>query len=100
MMQLMHDDCSIDSFGPAPGGAVYTGKGAVSEYWQEFFKTFPHAHLEIEDIFGMGKRCVVRWTQSWMISEAEQVTVRGVGIFLLADSKIREQFSYIKGTVI
>jgi len=47
----------------------------------------------------MGKRCVMRWTQSWMTNEAEQATVRGVSIFLVVDNKIREQLSYIKGTI-
>ena len=44
---------------PPPMARLYSGKEAVTRFWQEFFAESPDAHLTIEDIFGMGFRCVM-----------------------------------------
>ncbi|MGP8337665.1 MAG: nuclear transport factor 2 family protein [Methanosarcinaceae archaeon] len=58
--QLLSDDCVFEDFIPAPDGAVYSGKEAIARYWEDFFRESPHAHIEIEEIFGFGKRCIMR----------------------------------------
>ena len=55
MMQLMSDDCVFENTDPAPDGAVYSGKEAVTQFWQDFFRELPNAHIEIEEIFGFGQ---------------------------------------------
>jgi len=50
MMQLMSDNCIFENSAPAPDGAVYSGKPAVTQFWQDFFRASPHAHMDIEDI--------------------------------------------------
>ncbi len=97
MMQLMSDDCVFENTDPAPDGTVYSGKAVVTQFWQGFFRDSPHAHIEIEEIFGMGLRCVMRWKYSWMDGEGKQGHVRGVDIFQVKDGLIREKFSYVKG---
>ena len=37
MMQLMSDDCVFENTAPAPDGTVYSGKEAVTQFWQDFF---------------------------------------------------------------
>jgi hypothetical protein len=66
MMQLVSDDCIFESTGPAPDGTVYSGKEAVTRFWQDFFRESPHAHIKIEQTFGFGIRCVMRWRYDWM----------------------------------
>ncbi len=61
MMQLMSDDCIFENTSPAPDGTVYSGKEAVTKFWQDFFRESPQAHIEIEEIFSLGLRCVMRW---------------------------------------
>ena len=97
MMQLMSDDCVFENTDPAPDGTVYSGKEAVTQFWQNFFRESPHAHIEIEEIFGMGKRCVMRWIYNWEDETGKKGHVRGVDIFQVREGLITEKFSYVKG---
>ena len=97
MMRLMSDTCVFENTHPAPDGTVYTGKEVVTQYWQEFFRQSPHAHIAIEEIFGLGERCIMRWRYSWVDLEGEKGYVRGVDIFLVRDGGIKEKLSYVKG---
>ncbi len=97
MMRLLSDTCVFENTHPAPDGTVYTGKEVVTQYWQEFFRQSPHAHIAIEEIFGLGERCIMRWRYSWVDLEGEKGHVRGVDIFLVRDGGIKEKLSYVKG---
>jgi len=59
MMQLMSDDCVFENTAPSPDGTLYSGKEAITQFWQDFFRESPHAHIEIEEIFGLTK--IDRW---------------------------------------
>lgn len=97
MMQLMSDDCVIESSDPAPDGAVYSGKKAVTQFWQGFFHESPQAQIEIEEIFSFGYRCIMRWRYDWVNKAGEKEYVRGVDIFRVKDGFISEKLSYVKG---
>jgi steroid delta-isomerase-like uncharacterized protein len=97
MMQLMSDDCIFDNTAPAPDGAVYKGKAAITQFWQEFFRESPQAHIEIEDIFGLGMRCIMRWRYDWVDGAGQKGHVRGVDIFQVKNGFISEKLSYVKG---
>ena len=91
MMHLLSEDCVIEGFAPAPNGAVNTGKEAIASYYAEFFDKFPNVQIKTEDIFGFGKRCVMRWKLEW---GAEHL--RGVDIVRVEDDLICERLSYAK----
>lgn len=97
IMQLMSDDCVFESNSPPPGGSVYTGRQEVSQFWQELFQTTSHAHLEIEDVFGFGSRCVMRWRCDWVNAAGEKRHNRGVDIIKEKGGLICELLSYMKG---
>lgn len=97
MMQLMSDDCVFENTHPAPDGTKYSGKEAVTRFWQEFFSESPDAHLTIEDIFGMGFRCVMLWRYDWVDEAGEKGHVRGVDVYQVKEGLIREKLSYVKG---
>ncbi len=97
MMQLMSDDCVFENTVPAPDGEVYSGKEAVTQFWQDFFRESPQAHIEIEEIFGLDKRCIMRWRYDWTDAAGEKGHVRGVDIFKVQDGFICEKLSYVKG---
>ena len=97
MMRLMSDDCVFENTYPAPDGAVYTGKQAVTQFWQDFFRESPQAHIEIEEIFGAGLRCIMRWRYDWVDAAGNQGHVRGVDIFRVKEGSICEKLSYVKG---
>ncbi|GAB4400376.1 MAG: nuclear transport factor 2 family protein [Anaerolineales bacterium] len=97
MMQLLTDDCVLETAGPAPDGAVRSGKAAVAEFWQDFFRRSPQARLKVEDVFGFGLRCVMRWRCDWVNASGEPGHVRGVDIFQVREHLICEHRSYVKG---
>ena len=98
MMQLVSDDCVFESPGPAPDGAVFSGKEAITQFWQGFFRQSPQAHLEIEEIHGLGFRCVVRWRYDWVDTAGRQGHVRGIDLYRVKNGSICEQMSYVKGS--
>lgn len=97
MMALMTDDCVFENTSPSPDGTRYAGKAAVTQFWQEFFAASPQARIEIEEIFGLGWRCVMRWRYDWGEAAGEAGHVRGVDIFTVRDGLISEKLSYVKG---
>ena len=97
MMRLTSDDCVFESTEPAPDGAKYSGKEVISQYWQSLFRESPNAHIEIEEIFGFGERCIMRWRYDWVDAAGKNGYVRGVDIFKVKTDSICEKFSYVKG---
>lgn len=97
MMALMTDDCVFENTSPSPDGTRYAGKEAVTQFWQEFFAASPQARIEIEEIFGLGWRCVMRWRYGWGDAAGQPGHVRGVDIFTVRDGLISEKLSYVKG---
>ena len=92
MMALMSEDCLFENTSPAPDGTAYKGQADVGQFWESFFQESLQAHIEIEEIFGFGERCVMRWQYSWGNGH-----VRGVDIFKVRDGLITEKLSYVKG---
>ena len=97
MMELMSEDCVFENTAPAPDGARYEGKGAVRQFWQDFFRASPQAHITIEEIFGLGKHCIMRWRYDWVDETGKKGHVRGVDIFQEKDGLLCEKLSYVKG---
>jgi ketosteroid isomerase-like protein len=97
MMARMSADCLFENTYPAPDGTPYVGKEAVSRFWEEFFQQSPNARIEVEEIFGLGNRCVLRWRYEWTDESGEKGHVRGVDIFKVRDGLICEKLSYVKG---
>jgi limonene-1,2-epoxide hydrolase len=97
MMNLMTDDCIFENTDPAPDGTVYRGKDSVTKFWEEFFRQSPNAHIKIEEIFGVGLRCVMRWRYDWEDAHGKKGHVRGVDIYQVKEGLIAEKLSYVKG---
>jgi hypothetical protein len=97
MMELMSDDCVFENTDPAPDGERYSGKEAVTRFWREFFRESPNAHIDIEDAFSLGLRCVIRWRYEWIDEAGLKGHVRGVDLFQVREGLIVEKLSYVKG---
>ena len=97
MLELMSDDCVLEDPAPAPDGKTYAGKEIISQFWEGFFLKSPQAHKEIEEIFGLGLRCVMRWSYTQENADGTFDRLRGVDIFQLKEGAIKEQLSYVKG---
>ena len=97
MMKRMSENCVFENTDPAPDGTRYAGKASVTQFWQNFFDESPNARIDIEEIFSLGNRCIMRWNYSWKDAEGKKGHVRGVDIFRVEDGLIAEKFSYVKG---
>jgi len=97
MMKLMSDDCVFENTSPAPDGTVYKGKGVVTQFWRDFFRESPSAHIVVEEIFGLGNHCIMRWRYDWVEVSGIKGHVRGVDIFKIKEGFISEKLSYVKG---
>jgi hypothetical protein len=97
MMKLISDDCVMDDFAGSPDGNKYSGKQEITRFWKDSFHLSPNIHIEIEDIFGFGYRCIMRWKYKWINDSGENQYIRGVDIYKVRDDLICEKLSYIKG---
>ena len=88
---LLDENCLFEAASPAPDGTLIKGRGAIIEALHVRFKKSADLRLEIEEIFGMGFRVVMRWCQS-----GGKIPLRGVEIFKVVDGLITEIFAYVK----
>ena len=97
MMALLTVDSVFENTYPPPDGARYVGQAAVRSFWEDFFKGASHIHLETEEIFALGDRCVMRWVYHWDNAAGQSGHIRGVDIYRLSGGLIAEKLSYVKG---
>jgi len=97
MMNLMSEDCVFETASPAPDGVAHSGKEAITRFLEGFFREAPQARIEIEEIFGFGNRCIMRWKYRWIDAAGQKDHVRGADIFKIEGGFIREKMSYVKG---
>ncbi|MGD2078475.1 MAG: nuclear transport factor 2 family protein [Chloroflexota bacterium] len=92
MTRLMSDDCLFEYFEPAPDGGVHHGKEAITSFWHEYFSKDAEAKIDIDEIFRLGERCILRWLDE----NGRANHIRGVDIFRVRHGAIRQQLSYAK----
>jgi uncharacterized protein (TIGR02246 family) len=97
MMRLMTEDCLFENTYPPPDGTRHEGQAAVRAFWEEFFRSSGKSRIEIEEIFGLENRCVMRWTYYWVDQAGQAGHIRGVDVYRLANGLIAEKLSYVKG---
>ncbi len=97
MMRRMTPDCVFENTFPAPDGGRFVGQAAVRSFWESFFEASRAPRLEVEEAFGLGERCVLRWTYHWREADGQLGRVRGVDVYRLRDGLIAEKLSYVKG---
>jgi ketosteroid isomerase-like protein len=90
-LSFLSDDCVFDATGPAPEGARHVGPDAIRSAWTGIFDDFS-SKFEPEETFAAGDRVVQRWRYDWGTGH-----VRGVDLFKVADGRITEKLSYVKG---
>ncbi|MBC7187716.1 MAG: nuclear transport factor 2 family protein [Calditrichaeota bacterium] len=95
--QLLDEDCVLETTGPAPEGNTLRGKGAVLAFWERFFRQMQDVRLEVEEVYGLGTRSLLRWRRHWTDAAGRTFRLRGVDIFKVVDGRICEQISYVKG---
>ena len=96
VMAAMTEDCVFENTYPPPDGGRCEGQAAVRAFWERFFAANPDAFFEVEEMFAVADRCVVRWIYR-KTKEGRPWYLRGVDVFRVRDGKVAEKFSYVKG---
>lgn len=97
MTALLSMDTVFENTAPAPDGMRYTGRAKVRAFWEEFFRGSASAHIEAEETFAAGDRCIMRWVYRWRDPRGRDGRIRGVDVYRLRDGLITEKLSYVKG---
>jgi len=97
MMALQTEDCVFENTYPPPDGARYAGQSAVRGFWEDFFHSSAESYIEVEEIFALGERVVMRWVYRWGDETGLAGHIRGVDLYRLQDGLIAEKLSYVKG---
>jgi ketosteroid isomerase-like protein len=93
LVDLVADDCIMESTQPAPNGTRYEGYDACVRFWQELIAD-PEGSFEPEDVLVSGDRATIRWR--YRFGDGEENTVRGVNLMHVRDGKIVEALGYVK----
>lgn len=88
---LWSDDCVFEDTQP-PDGIRHTGRESVLAACRDFFKHFPNAHFEVEEMTVLGDRAFVKRRYTWRDGHG-----RGVDLMRVRDGKVSESSVYVKG---
>jgi len=97
MLRFLTEDTVFENTDPPPDGERYEGKPVVGAFWREFFHGAQAQHIEIEEIFAVENRCVMRWVYRWQEPDGKSGHVRGVDVYTVRQGLIAEKLSYVKG---
>lgn len=97
LARLLRADCVFEAAEPAPDGTQYLGRDAVLQFLQATVDQLPPRQTVVEDAFGMGLHCVMRWRREWRDATGQTRRQRGVDIFKIENDLICERLTYIKG---
>jgi len=89
-LHLCADDIVFEGTTP-PDGLRVVGHDGLRAVWAPIFEN-PTTRVEVEDTFATKDRVVQRCLYSWGDGH-----VRAVDLYRVADGKITEKFSYVKG---
>jgi ketosteroid isomerase-like protein len=93
LVDLVAEDCVMESAQPAPNGIRYEGYDACLQFWQELIAD-PNGSFQPEDVVVSGDRATIRWR--YRFGEGDENTVRGVNLMHVRDGKIVEALGYVK----
>jgi ketosteroid isomerase-like protein len=94
LVDLVADDCIMESTQPAPNGTRYEGYHVCLRFWQELIAD-REGSFEPEDVIVADDRATIRWR--YRFGDGEEDTIRGVTLMHIRDGKIVETLGYVKG---
>jgi len=97
IVACLAEDAVFESTGPAPDGSRVEGREAIRAVWQEMFDGTRDASFTFEDSVVCGDRATARWRFAWTNADGSPGHVRGVDVLRVADGRIAEKLSYVKG---
>jgi ketosteroid isomerase-like protein len=96
LVDLVAEDCLMESAQPAPNGISYKGYDACLQFWQELIAD-PNGSFQPEEVVVSGDRATIRWR--YRFGEGDENSVRGVTLMHVRDGKIVEALGYVKAAL-
>jgi ketosteroid isomerase-like protein len=96
LVDLVAEDCVMESAQPAPNGSRYEGYDACLRFWQELIAD-PNGSFQPEDVVVSGDRATIRWR--YRFGDGDEDSVRGVTLIHVRDGKILEALGYVKAVL-
>ena len=93
LVDLVAEDCVMESTQPAPNGTRYEGYDDCLHFWRELIAD-PHGSFRPEAVVVSGDRATIRWR--YRFGDGAENSVRGVTLMHVRDGKIAEALGYVK----
>ncbi|HEX2715103.1 MAG TPA: nuclear transport factor 2 family protein, partial [Candidatus Acidoferrales bacterium] len=93
LVDLVADDCIMESLEPAPDGTRYEGREACLQFWQNLAKD-ANGSFTPEDVVVLGDRAIILWR--YHFGAGQEQSVRGVNVMRVREGKVVEALGYVK----
>lgn len=93
LVDLVGEDCVMESVEPAPDGTRYVGRAACLAFWQKLAGN-RDGRFDTEAIVAAGEHAVIRWR--YRFGAGLSKSVRGVTVMRVHDDAIVEAHGYVK----
>jgi ketosteroid isomerase-like protein len=97
MLALVSDDVVFEGTTPPDGVRIDGDKGSLRTLWEGIFRDSPNAVVETEEMIVCGDRCIALLRYVFDAQRPDHGHVRAVDVIRVADGKIAEKLSYVKG---
>ena len=94
LVDLVSEDCVMESVEPAPDGTRYEGREACLAFWQRLAED-RNGSFAPEDVAVLGDRAIIRWRYRFL-SDAGEQSLRGVTVLQVREGKVMEALGYAK----
>ena len=94
LVDLVSEDCVMESVEPAPDGTRIKGREACLAFWQRLAED-RNGSFAPEDIAVFGDRAIIRWRYRFL-SDAGEQSLRGVTLMQVREGKVMEALGYAK----
>jgi hypothetical protein len=93
LVDLVDENCVMESVEPAPNGTRYEGGETCLSFWQALANDSSSA-FETEDVVVIDDHAIIRWR--YRFGAGDENSVRGVNLMHVVDGKIVEALGYVK----
>jgi ketosteroid isomerase-like protein len=97
MLALVSDDVVFEGTTPPDGVRIEGDKASLRALWEAIFRESPNAIVETEELIACGDRCTALLRYVFDSQRPLDGHVRAVDVMRIADGKITEKLSYVKG---
>jgi ketosteroid isomerase-like protein len=97
MLALVSDEVLFEGTTPPDGSRIEADKDSLRALWEGIFRDSPNAVVETEELIVCENRCIALLRYVFDAERPDHGHVRAVDVMRVANGKITEKLSYVKG---